>query len=115
VDASDFKALRAYRLSRALAADAYAAAETWSVFNQRTVGVQLVRAADSVGANIAEATGRWHQADQRRLLYIARGSLRETEHWILVAQERRLLPSDAGAEVPELARTLSGLVKRRGG
>lgn len=76
--------------------------------------MQLVRAADSVGANIAEATGRWHQADRRRLLFIARGSLRETEHWILLAQERGLLPRDAHEPIAELGRTLAGLINKRG-
>ena len=110
---SDFKNLRAYQLSRAVAAEVHRAVRLWSVFDQRTVGVQLVRAADSIGANIAEATGRWHQADQRRLLFIARGSVRETEHWLLLAHERGLFSADARVPLEELARTLSGLIKRR--
>jgi four helix bundle protein len=57
MDTSDFKSLRAYQLSRAIAAEMYLRVELWSVFHQRTVGAQLVRAADSVGANIAEAMG----------------------------------------------------------
>jgi hypothetical protein len=49
------------------------------------------------------------------MLFVARGSLRELEHWILVAQERGLVPPDAGEHLPEVARTLSGLIKRRDG
>lgn len=75
------------------------------------MGIQLVRAADSVGANIAEAIGRWHRPDQRRFLYVARGSLHELEHWIELAQERNLLPAESSKRVPELARTLNGLIK----
>ena len=85
----------------------------WPYVDQRTVGIQLIRAADSVGANIAEAMGRWHRADQRRLLYVARGSLRETEHWVLVAQERGLLSPEVALPLDELARTLGGLIKQR--
>jgi four helix bundle protein len=48
-----------------------------------------------------------------RLLFIARGSLHELEHWIALAQERGLLASDAGDQLPELARTLSGLIRKR--
>ena len=70
--ANDFKGLRAYQLSRELAAHICFAVERWRYVDQRTVGMQAIRAADSVGANIAEATGRWHNADQRRLLLIAR-------------------------------------------
>jgi hypothetical protein len=35
------------------------------------------------------------------------------EHWIDVAQERGLLASDAGHQLPELARTLNGLIRIR--
>jgi four helix bundle protein len=63
----------------------------WPWFDRSTVGVQLVRAADSVGANIAEANGRWHEKDKKRFFVNARGSLHESEHWILCAEERGLL------------------------
>jgi four helix bundle protein len=109
----DFQELLAYRAARNLAAEIYTAVQTWPYLDQRSVGLQAIRAADSVGANIAEACGRWHNADQRRLLLIARGSLKETEHWILVAQERGLLPPAANRSVPEIARTINGLIKKR--
>jgi four helix bundle protein len=98
---NDFKELRAYQLSRELAARIYVAVERWRYVDQRTVGLQIIRGADSVGANIAEATGRWHNADQRRLLLIARGSLKETEHWIL------------DRPMAEIARLIDGLIKKR--
>ncbi|HKN93839.1 MAG TPA: four helix bundle protein [Thermoleophilaceae bacterium] len=111
--ANDFTQLRAYQLARHLSASVYAAVQEWRHLDQRTVGVQAIRAADSVGANIAEATGRWHNQDQRRLLLIARGSLKEAEHWILVAQERGLMDSEAHRPVAEIARLLNGLIKKR--
>jgi four helix bundle protein len=110
---SDFRGLRAYELAAALARDLNAAVSRWEKFERWSLGIQLMRAADSIGANIAEATGRWHVADQRRVLYFARGSLHETEHWVAVAKERGLLASDADARIPELARTLNGLIRRR--
>jgi four helix bundle protein len=113
VAVNDFKGLRAYELSRRLAAHVYAAVQEWRYLDQRTVGLQVIRAADSVGANIAEATGRWHQGDQRRLLLIARGSLKETEHWILVAQERGLMDSQAHRPIAEIARLINGLIRKR--
>jgi four helix bundle protein len=73
--------------------------------------MQLVRAADSIGANIAEATGRWHPADKRRLFIIARGSLYETEHWLLRA-EKRGLARPRSERLDDLARALNGLIKR---
>jgi four helix bundle protein len=111
---SEFRRLRAYELVVALARELNAAVSRWGKFERWSLGIQLMRAADSIGANIAEATGRWHVADQRRILYFARGSLYETEHWVCVAKERGLLADDADAEIPELARTLNGLIRKRG-
>jgi four helix bundle protein len=113
VGTGDHKDLRAYQLARFVAQRLHADVTRWAWFDQRSVGLQLLRSADSVGANIAEAMGRWHRPDQTRLLLIARGSLQEMEHWIEVAQERGLLASDAGDLLPELARTLNGLIRVR--
>jgi four helix bundle protein len=107
-----YKELRAYTLSTQLADHLHAEALEWSSFDLWTVGVQLVRAADSVGANIAEASGRQTNPDQRRFLLIARASL-ETEHWIARGRTRGFLPTGSFDEtVQEVARTLNGLIAR---
>jgi four helix bundle protein len=87
---------------------------SWPSFERWTVGVQLVRATDSIGANIAEASGRWHEADKRRLFVIARGSLYETQHWLARADARGLRTGGHQAELEDIARMLSGLIKRPG-
>ena len=107
-----FRNLAAYRLAAALADEIYAMVGKWSSFDRWSTGVQLVRAADSVGANIAESAGRWHEADKRRLCVIARGSLYETEHWLERAQARGLTGDGLESQIDELARTLNGLLKR---
>ena len=108
---SNFNDLVAYRLARALAADVYVAVGRWPAFDRSTVGEQVVRSADAVGANIAESTGKWTSADRRRVLLVARGELHETEHWLNVAEERAL--TGPGAErIAEIARALNGLIKR---
>jgi four helix bundle protein len=112
VAGSPFRRLAAYRQAATLADELRTDVLRWPAFDRWSAGVQLVRAADSVGANIAEATGRWHPADKRRLLLIARGSLHETEHWILRANERGLLDKGYLIRVDEIARTLNGLIKR---
>ena len=77
-----------------------------------SVGLQLIRSADSVGANIAEAAGRWTPADKRRLLLIARGSLYETEHWVDRARARGLIRTELDDRLAEIARALSGMIKQ---
>jgi four helix bundle protein len=110
---SQFHQLIVYRRAAALAADVYTATRRWDWFDRRTLGIQLVRAADSVAANIAEASGRWHDPDARRLLLVARGSLYETEHWIVSGEQRGLLPEGTSRRIDEVARLLNGLIKRR--
>jgi four helix bundle protein len=109
---SKFHDLDVYKLAVALGDDLYSRVVRWPAFDRFSLGGQLVRSADSVGANIAEATGRWHGPDKRRLLFIARGSLCETEHWIARAETRGLLPLGTTARAEEIARALNGLIRK---
>ena len=63
----------------------------WEYLAKSTTGMQLVNSADSIGANIAEGTGRGSSADNRRFAKIARGSLFEVKHWLRRAFKRNLL------------------------
>jgi four helix bundle protein len=110
--AGNFRQLDVYRLAVDLADEVHRAVRGWPAFDRSTMGHQIVRAADSVGANIAEATGRWHTPDKRRLLIIARGSLMELEHWLLTAQRRGLLDRDAGERADRIGQALNGLIRR---
>ena len=110
---SAFRDLVAYQRSAELADELRQRVAGWRSFDHWSMGLQLVRAADSIGANIAEATGRWHQKDQVRFLYVARGSLLETEHWITTAERRGLLEPGTSDRLDEIARALSGLIKKR--
>ena len=70
---------------------------TWSSYHRRTIGDQMLRAADSVGANLAEGYGRHHVGDGLRFYYIARGSLEETLDWLRKAIKRDLIDRNKGA------------------
>src|SRR5438067_8359815 len=88
---SNFENLRVYRLAEDIADAIWDVALNWNQFARDTVGKQLVRAADSIGANIAEGAGKGSFPDNRRFVRIARGSLYETRHWLRRAYRRRLL------------------------
>lgn len=91
MERTNFEKLRVYRLSEKLADELWKIVMRWGYFERDTVGKQLVRAGDSIGANIAEGTGRGRFLDNRRFVRISRGSLNETKHWLRRAHKRGLL------------------------
>jgi len=109
---SSFRGLAAYQRSVRLSDDLHDLVGEWPTLHQRTLGMQLLRAVESVGANIAEASGRTHSPDRRRFYVIARGSLLETEHWITRAEARGLLPRGYSDRLDDISRPLSGLIKK---
>ncbi|MEH2246378.1 MAG: four helix bundle protein [Nostoc sp.] len=86
-----FQELRVYQLAERLADDIWKIVNGWESLPQDTVGKQIIRSADSIGANIAEGVGRGSYQDNRRFIRIARGSLYETQHWLRRAYSRNLL------------------------
>jgi four helix bundle protein len=88
---SQFENLQVYQLAEKLADEIWDVASEWRVIARDTLGKQMIRAADSIGANIAEGAGRGLGADNRRFIRVARGSLHETRHWLRRAFKRRLL------------------------
>lgn len=91
---SNFQNLRVYRLSEELADLVWEVVKDWNNLARDTVGKQIVRSADSIGANIAEGEGRGSFQDNRRFVKIARGSLQETQHWLRRAYKRNLLTKE---------------------
>ncbi len=63
----------------------------WDWFSKKTIGDQIARSADSVGANIAEGYGRYFFREYIVFLYYARGSLYETRYWVEKARKRNLI------------------------
>ena len=88
---TNFEELRVYKLSERLADRVWRIVVKWDYFAKTTLGHEIVDAADGVGSNIAEGTGRGSLQDNRRFVRIARGSLYETKHWLRRACKRKLL------------------------
>ena len=86
-----FEELEVYQVAERLCDHIWNVIQPWEYLAKNTVGTQLVRSADSIGANIAEGTGRGSFADNKRFVRIARGSLYETRHWLRRAYQRKLL------------------------
>jgi len=90
---SNFQKLRVFELAEILADAVWDMVITWDSFAKRNVGEQLVDAADSIGANIAEGAGRGTYRDNRCFVRIARGSLQETRFFLRRAYRRKLITS----------------------
>jgi four helix bundle protein len=91
MEKTNFEKLKVYQLAEGLADEVWGVVLAWDYFAKDTVGKQIVRAADGIGANIAEGTGRGSLQDNRRFVRMARGSLYETKHWLRRAYKRTLL------------------------
>ncbi len=70
--------LEVYILSEELSNLIWEMVKNWNYFEKRTIGNQLVRAADSISANLAECHGRFHYKDKQKFGYYVRGSFEET-------------------------------------
>ncbi len=90
--ATRFEDLRILRMAEEVADGVWKVVITWGPFARDVVGQQMARAADSVGANIAESYGRYHYGDRLQFLYYARGSVFETKYWLNRALARGLMP-----------------------
>ena len=83
--------LDVYRLSEQFSNQVWELVATWGYFEKDTLGKQLVRSADSIGANIAEGFGRYHYKDNKNFCYFSRGSVIETKTWLIKSLTRGLL------------------------
>jgi four helix bundle protein len=106
---TSFENLDVYRLAEKLADEIWFIVAEWDYFAKNSVGMQLVDAADSVSANIAEGCGRFNYKDNARFIRIARGSMYETKNWLRRAYKRDLLND---AQIEKLKSILDELLPR---
>ena len=82
MDSTGFENLHVYQLAETLSDIIWNIIIKWDKLAQDTGGKQWINSADSIGANIAEGTGRGNFADNKRFAKIARASLFEVMHWL---------------------------------
>jgi four helix bundle protein len=85
--------LQVYQLAMNIGERVWEIVLPWNSFARDTIGKQLVKAADSVAANLSEGWGRYHYKENRQFCYYSRGSLRETSTWLRKALNRGLIES----------------------
>jgi four helix bundle protein len=83
--------LEVYQLAESFSDEIWVIVSTWEHFAKDTVGKQIVRSADSIGANIAEGYGRYHFKENRNFCFFSRGSILETKGWLIKSKNRNLI------------------------
>lgn len=107
--------LDVYRLAEELSDMVWFDFEKWDKKVQNTVGFQIIRASDSIAANIAEGYGRYTPADRKKFYLYSRGSLEETKCWLRKLIRRKVIaPKDSNKYkdiIEEIGPKLNGFIK----
>lgn len=99
--------LQVYQLAMRIGDEIWQIVADWSYFLKDAFGKQLIRAADSIAANIAEGFGRYHYKENLNFCYYSRGSLKETVTWLTKALNRNLISMEKFMELSQLCELLS--------
>jgi len=86
--------LKVYALAMDLAEKIWEIAINWDYFTKDTIGKQLIKAADSIAANLSEGFGRYHYRENINFSYYSRGSLFETKTWVQKSYNRKLIKEE---------------------
>ncbi len=90
-----------------IAKEVYGIVKEWDPFHQQTMGVQIVRAADSIGSNISEGYGRSSTAERIQFILIADGSLYEVKYQVALCYDRGLITKQKALELDQMLLSLS--------
>lgn len=110
----ELKDISAYRIAFDLSNYVWNEVMKWNYFSKDTVGRQLVRAVDSISANIAEGFGRYFKKDKIIFYRYSCGSIEECLDWIEKSEKRELLKDKEyqyiSVELSKLPREINHLI-----
>lgn len=106
----ELKDLEVYKLSEELSDMIWNIVLEWDYFAKETIGKQIVKASDSIAANIAEGYGRYHYKENKNFCYFARGSLEETKTWLRKSIRRGLIDQSKHQEMFDITKRLPKLL-----
>lgn len=98
--------LEIYREAMEVGEEIWSMVTNWDFFAKDTVGKQIVRAADSVAANLSEGYGRFHFKENQKFCYYSRGSAEETQTWLEKAARRNLVERESARSLYDRIETL---------
>lgn len=91
--------LKVYQLAELFSDEIWFLVEKWDYFKKDTIGKQLVRAADSISANIAEGYGRYYYKESKLFYFYSRGSIQETKSWLSKCKRREIIDENKSVEL----------------
>lgn len=86
--------LEIYQLSMEIGDEVWNSVSEWDNIAKYSIGVQVIKSADSIAANISEGFGRFHFNDRKNFMFYARGSHSETKTWLTKARNRNLISEE---------------------
>jgi four helix bundle protein len=112
----DFKDLRVWTKAHSLTLGIYKATREFPREELFGLTSQMRRSASSIGANIAEGSGRRSDGELTRFLHIARGSAAELVYHLLLARDLELLTEIThgllAKQTDEVQRMLTSLIQQ---
>jgi four helix bundle protein len=107
--------LEVYQLSESFSDIIWSLVTGWDHFTKDTIGKQLVRAADSISANIAEGYGRYYYKESKQFYFYSRGSIQETKSWLSKCKRRNIIEltkaEELTVEAEKILAKLNGYIK----
>lgn len=111
----DFRTLKVYQKSIELADIIFKLTKQFPSEEKYRLTDQMVRAATSIGANIAEGVGQGYKSKTINFCNIAMGSTNEMRHWITVARMQTYISDeefkDLDGRLDEILRMLIGYMR----
>jgi len=110
-----FEDLKVWQKSHELVLEVYKVTQQFPGEEKFGLTSQIRRSTVSVAANIVEGSKRQHLNEYIQMLYIAQGSLSETNYYLLLAKDLKYLSDTEYQKIfnqsEEIGKMLSGLIK----
>lgn len=108
----DYKSLDVYQKAKSFAVEIYKVTNSFPKEEIYGITSQLRRASSSIGANIAEGTGRFTKNDFANFLHISLGSAKECEYFLDLSYELRYLNEETYKRLTEELITISKMLTK---
>lgn len=107
--------INSYKIAFCLSNYIWKIVSSWNSLAKYSIGVQFIRAIDSISANIAEGFGRYNKKDKIKFFRYSFGSLMESLDWNEKAKIRNLLDQNEYTfifnELKKLPKEINLLIK----